>query len=131
MRLGYPDSNYHSETAAKFAEEITKAANGELEVVTHPGGSLFSGGEISRAVRSGQAPIGERLISALGHEDPLFATASLPFLATSLDTAWTTYQPSTPTHASPPAAACPTLPLPQSSQPLVHSPKHALNPHAP
>src|SRR3546814_19168674 len=67
MPLAYPASNYHSETAAKFAEEITKASNGELEVVTHPGGSLFSGGEIYRAVRTGQAPIGERLISALGH----------------------------------------------------------------
>src|SRR3546814_1212704 len=42
MPLAYPASNYHSETAAKFAEEITKASNGELEVVTHPGGSLRS-----------------------------------------------------------------------------------------
>src|SRR3546814_12043653 len=82
MPLAYPASNYHSETAAKFAEEITKASNGELEVVTHPGGSLFSGGEIYRAVRTGQAPIGERLISALGNEDPLFAIDALPFLAT-------------------------------------------------
>src|SRR3546814_19421957 len=92
MRLGYPDSNYHSETAAKFAEEITKAANGELEVVTHPGGSLFGGGEIYRAVRTGQAPIGERLISALGNEDPLFEIDALPFLATSFDEAWKLYQ---------------------------------------
>jgi TRAP-type C4-dicarboxylate transport system substrate-binding protein len=96
MPLAYPASNYHSETAAKFAEEVTKASNGELEIVTHPNGSLFSGGEIYRAVRTGQAPIGERLISALGNEDPLFEVDALPFLATSFDDAWKLYQASKP-----------------------------------
>ncbi|MGF1629693.1 MAG: TRAP transporter substrate-binding protein [Kiloniellaceae bacterium] len=96
MPLAYPASNYHSETAASFAEEVTKATGGELEIVTHPGGSLFGGGEIYRAVRTGQAPIGERLISALGNEDPLFEVDALPFLATSFDEAWNLYQASKP-----------------------------------
>lgn len=96
MPLAYPASNYHSETAASFAEEVTKASGGELEIVTHPGGSLFSGGEIYRAVRTGQAPIGERLISALGNENPLFEVDALPFLATSFDDAWKLYQASKP-----------------------------------
>ncbi|MPZ08910.1 MAG: C4-dicarboxylate ABC transporter substrate-binding protein [Kiloniellaceae bacterium] len=96
MPLAYPASNYHSENAAKFAEEVTKASGGELEIVTHPGGSLFGGGEIYRALRTGQAPIGERLISALGNEDPLFEVDALPFLATSFDEAWTLYQASKP-----------------------------------
>lgn len=96
MPLAYPASNYHSETAASFAEEVTKASGGELEIVTHPGGSLFGGGEIYRAVRTGQAPIGERLISALGNEDPLFEVDALPFLATSFDEAWNLYQASKP-----------------------------------
>ena len=96
MPLAYPASNYHSETAAKFAEEVTKASGGELEIVTHPNGSLFSGGEIYRAVRTGQAPIGERLISALGNEDPLFEVDALPFLATSFDESWKLYQASKP-----------------------------------
>jgi TRAP-type C4-dicarboxylate transport system substrate-binding protein len=96
MPLAYPASNYHSETAAKFAEEVTKASGGELEIVTHPGGSLFGGGEIYRAVRTGQAPIGERLISALGNEDPLFEIDALPFLATSFDESWKLYQASKP-----------------------------------
>src|SRR3546814_17501293 len=65
MPLAYPASNYHSETAAKFAEEITKASNGELEVVTHPGGSLFSGGEIYSAVRtrSEERRVGKECVS--------------------------------------------------------------------
>jgi TRAP-type C4-dicarboxylate transport system substrate-binding protein len=96
MPLAYAASNYHSENAAKFAEEITKNSGGELEVVTHPGGSLFKGGEIFRAIRSGQAPIGERLISALGNEDPIFEIDALPFLATSFEGARKLYEASKP-----------------------------------
>lgn len=96
MPLAYAASNYHSENAAQFAEEVTKASGGELEIVAHPGGSLYGGGEIYRAVRTGQAPIGERLISALGNEDPLFEIDALPFLATSFDDAWALYEASKP-----------------------------------
>ena len=96
MPLAYAASNYHSENAAQFAEEVTKASGGELEIVAHPGGSLFGGGEIYRAVRTGQAPIGERLISALGNEDPLFEIDALPFLATSFEDSWKLYEASKP-----------------------------------
>ena len=64
--------------------------------MSHPGGSLFKGGEIFRAVRTGQAPIGERLISALGNEDPLFEIDSLPFLATSFADARKLYDATKP-----------------------------------
>jgi len=87
MPLAYAATNYHSENAAQFAEAVTAATGGEIEIVTHPGGSLFKGDEIFRAVRTGQAPIGERLVSALGNEDPLFELDALPFLATSFDEA--------------------------------------------
>ncbi|NIA68586.1 TRAP transporter substrate-binding protein [Pelagibius litoralis] len=96
MPLAYSASNYHSENAAKFAEAVTEASGGELEIVAHPGGSLFKGGEIYRAIRTGQAPIGERLISALGNEDPLFEVDALPFLATSFDDSWKLYKASRP-----------------------------------
>lgn len=96
MPLAYAASNYHSENATRFAAAVTEATGGKLEIVTHPAGSLFKGGEIYRAVRTGQAPIGERLISALGNEDPLFEIDALPFLATSFDEAWKLYQASKP-----------------------------------
>lgn len=96
MPLAYSATNFHSENAAKFAEAITKGTNGKLEIVTHPGGSLFKGGEIFRAVRTGQAPIGERLISALGNEDPLFEIDGLPFLAASYSDAKKLYDASKP-----------------------------------
>lgn len=96
MPLAYPATNYHSETAAAFAKGVTEATGGEIEIVTHPNGSLFKGDEIFRAVRTGQAPIGERLVSAMSNEDPVFGVDALPFLATSFDEAWELYQASKP-----------------------------------
>ncbi len=83
MPLAYPATNYHSETAAAFGKCVAGATGGKLNIVTHPNGSLFSGNDIKRAVQTGQAPIGERLISAHANENPLFGVDSVPFLATS------------------------------------------------
>lgn len=94
MALAYSATNYHSEIAAEFAAEIT--ANSDLEVVTHPGGSLFGGSEIFGAVRRGLAPMGERLISALSNEDPIYELDSVPFLATGFEGARQLYEVSKP-----------------------------------
>jgi TRAP-type C4-dicarboxylate transport system substrate-binding protein len=83
MPMAYPASNFHSENGAKFAKCVADGTGSKLEIVTHPGGSLFGGNDIKRAVQTGQAPIGERLISAHANEDPLFGIDSIPFLATS------------------------------------------------
>lgn len=85
MPLAYPDSNFHSQNAKAFAECVAEGTGGELEIVTHPGGSLFKGNEIKRAVQTGQAPIGERLISAHQNEEAVFGFDSVPFLATSYE----------------------------------------------
>ena len=78
MPLAYSATNYHSENAAAFAKAVTDRTKGELEIVTHASGSLFKGGEIFGAVRKGLAPIGERLVSALGNEDAIFEIDALP-----------------------------------------------------
>ena len=96
MALAYSATNYHSENAAGFAKAVTERSNGDLEIVTHPGGSLFKGGEIFGSVRRGLTPIGERLISALGNEDPIFEIDALPFLATSFADAMKLYKASKP-----------------------------------
>ena len=96
MPLAYSATNYHSENAKLFADAVTAATGGEIEIVTHPSGSLYKGGEIFRAVRTGQAPIGERLISALGNEDAIFEIDALPFLATSFGEAMKLYKASKP-----------------------------------
>ncbi len=96
MPLAYAATNYHSQNAALFAKAVTDASGGKIEIVTHPSGSLYKGGEIYRAVRTGQAPIGERLMSALGNEDPIFEIDALPFLASSFEAAHKLYQASRP-----------------------------------
>ena len=96
MPLAYSATNYHSKNAALFADAVTAATGGKLEIVTHPSGSLFKGSEIKRAVQTGQAQIGERLISALGNENPFFEVDTLPFLATSFEDARKLYEASKP-----------------------------------
>ncbi|MBE9399022.1 TRAP transporter substrate-binding protein [Pontibacterium sp. N1Y112] len=85
MPMAYTDSNFHTQNAKAFAEAVKVATGGELEIKVHGGGSLFKGNEIKRAVQTGQAQIGERILSAHANEDPLFAIDSVPFLATSFE----------------------------------------------
>ena len=92
MALAYGAGNFHSANATEFAKNVTEKSGGKLTIVTHPGGSLYKGGEIFRAVRTGQAPIGERFMSALGKEDPLLEIDSQPFLATSYTDAMRLYK---------------------------------------
>ena len=94
MALAYGAGNFHSANAKVFADNVTKKSGGKLTIVTHPGGSLFKGGEIFRAVRTGQAQIGERFMSALGKEDPLLEIDSQPFLASSYTDAMRLYKAS-------------------------------------
>jgi TRAP-type C4-dicarboxylate transport system substrate-binding protein len=83
MPMAYPATNFHSENAVAFGKCVTDGTGGALEIVSHPNGSLFAGNDIKRAVQTGQAPIGERLISSHANENPLFGVDSIPFLATS------------------------------------------------
>jgi TRAP-type C4-dicarboxylate transport system substrate-binding protein len=85
MPTAYPDSNFHTENAKAFAECVAGGTEGEIDIVVHGGGSLFKGNEIKRAVQTGQAPIGERLLSAHQNENALFGFDSIPFLATSYE----------------------------------------------
>jgi TRAP-type C4-dicarboxylate transport system substrate-binding protein len=85
MPMAYADSNYHSQTGKEFAKCVGTATGGEITITVHAGGSLFKGNEIKRAVQTGQAPIGERLLSAHQNENAVFGIDSIPFLATTFD----------------------------------------------
>ena len=85
MPTAYAESNYHTENGKLFAEAVGVCTGGELEIVVHGGGSLFKGNEIKRAVQTGQAPIGERLLSAHQNENIVFGFDSVPFLASSFE----------------------------------------------
>ena len=97
MPMAYSASNYHSATGAEFAQCVTTGTGGEVEIVTHPSGSLFKGADIKRAVQTGQAPIGERLLSGHQNENAVFGFDSVPFLATSFEDAAKLYDAAKPT----------------------------------
>ncbi|MCZ7563993.1 MAG: TRAP transporter substrate-binding protein [Burkholderiales bacterium] len=87
MPTPYPDANFHTQNIARFAEDVKKSSGGKLEIKIHSNGSLFKHPEIKNAVRGGQVPIGEFLISLLANENPVFEVDSVPFLATGYDDA--------------------------------------------
>jgi TRAP-type C4-dicarboxylate transport system substrate-binding protein len=97
MPMAYADSNYHTQNGKLFAKAVGICTGGELEIVVHGGGSLFKGGEIKRAVQTGQAPIGERLLSAHQNENPIFGVDSVPFMASSFDNSDKLYAAARPT----------------------------------
>jgi TRAP-type C4-dicarboxylate transport system substrate-binding protein len=83
LPAAYPLDNYHSENLTFFAKEVEKESGGKLQITVHPGASLFKAPEIKRAVATGQAQMGEVLISIHENEDPIFGLDTIPFLATS------------------------------------------------
>lgn len=85
MPMAYAATNFHSEMGVVFADKVKDYTGGALEITVHPGGSLFKGGEIKRAVQTGQVPIGERFMSAHANEAPLLGWDNLPFLATTYE----------------------------------------------
>src|SRR5919109_2404554 len=87
LPAAYPPDNYHTENLNWFAKEVERATAGKLVITVHPGASLFKAPEIKRAVATGQAQIGEVLISIHENEDAVFGLDALPFLATSYDEA--------------------------------------------
>ncbi len=87
MPTPYSDTVFHTKNVHDFAAEVKQLTQGRLNIQVHSGASLYKHPEIKRAVRSGQVPMGEILISLLGNEDPLFQLDSLPLLATSYDQA--------------------------------------------
>jgi TRAP-type C4-dicarboxylate transport system substrate-binding protein len=97
MPMAYPDSNFHTENGKAFAACVADGTGGELEIIVHGGGSLFKGNEIKRAVQTGQAPIGERLLSAHENENALFGFDSVPFLATGYEASERLWQAARPT----------------------------------
>ncbi len=82
MPTPYPDSTFHTENVRQFADDVTKATDGKLTINVHSGGSLFKHPEIKNAIRGGQVPIGEFLLSNLANENPVYGVDSVPFLAT-------------------------------------------------
>ncbi|MEP1930827.1 MAG: TRAP transporter substrate-binding protein [Roseibium sp.] len=85
MPMAYAATNFHSEHGVIFADLVRDYTDGAIDITVHPGGSLFGGGDIKRAIQTGQVPIGERFMSAHANEAPLLGWDNLPFIATSYE----------------------------------------------
>lgn len=85
MPMAYAATNYHSEHGVIFADKVREHTNGAIDITVHAGGSLFGGGDIKRAVQTGQVPIGERFMSAHANEAPLLGWDNIPFIATTYE----------------------------------------------
>ena len=83
----YPADNPHTENLVLFTKDVADATGGKLQITVHANASLFKAPEIKRAVQTGQAQMGEVLISLHENEDPIYGLDVVPFLATSFDQA--------------------------------------------
>ena len=82
----WPDANFHTRNAMRFAEEVKKATSGSVEITVKAGGQLgFKGPEHLRAVRDGLVPMADVLnIQQIGDE-PVLGTEGIPFLVANSD----------------------------------------------
>ena len=96
LPAAYPAENPHTVNLMAFAKDVSDATKGKLQITVHPAASLFKAPEIKRAVQSGQAQMGEVLISLHENEDPIFGLDVVPFLATSYPQALKLWQAQKP-----------------------------------
>jgi TRAP-type C4-dicarboxylate transport system substrate-binding protein len=96
LPAAYPADNPHSVNLADFTKDVAAATGGKLQITLHPAASLFKAPEIKRAVQTGQAQMGEVLISLHENEDPIYGIDVVPFLATSYPEALKLYKASKP-----------------------------------
>ena len=77
----WPEANFHTQNAMRYAEEVKKATNGSVEIIVKAGGQLgFKGPEHLRAVRDGIVPMADILNIQQVGDEPLMGVESVPFL---------------------------------------------------
>src|SRR3954447_22717637 len=96
LPAAYPADNPHSGNLVLFAKDVEAATGGKLVITVHAGASLFKAPDIKRAVQTGQAQMGEILLSIHENEDPIFGIDVVPFLATSFPDSMKLYKASKP-----------------------------------
>src|SRR4030081_3387772 len=83
LPAAYPADNPDCVSLNAFAKDVADLTGGKLQITVHAAASVFKAPEIKRAVATGQAQVGEVLISLHENEDPLFGIDVVPFVATS------------------------------------------------
>ncbi|MFC0266416.1 TRAP transporter substrate-binding protein [Kushneria aurantia] len=96
MATPYGDVSFHTKNIKQFAEDVSEATNGELQITVHSGGSLIGHSEIKPSVRRGTVQAGEVFMSTLSNESPVYEIDTLPGLANSYEQAHTLWEVSKP-----------------------------------
>src|SRR6187200_1772538 len=82
----WPDGNFHTKNAMRFADEVKMATSGSVEITVKAGGQLdFKGPEHLRAVRDGLVPMADVLNIQQVGDEPVLGTEGIPFLVSSAD----------------------------------------------
>ena len=99
MHLNYPAGNFHSQGAKRFADEVKKATNGELNIVLHAGAALgFKGPELLRSLAEGQLAIAEVPTGMVEGDAPVLALTAQPFISTNAEQQRLLYEKAKPTY---------------------------------
>lgn len=86
MFVVWPETNYHAQNALRFAEEVARVTDGEVNITVHAGGTLgFKGPEVLSVVRDGLVPIADMLLNQQVGEEPFFGLESVPYLASNFE----------------------------------------------
>lgn len=81
MPVSWPDNNFHTRNAVKFADTVRERTDGRVDITVHSGGALgLKGPESLRAVRDGIVPIAEMNLSQQSGDMPLLSLETMPFL---------------------------------------------------
>jgi TRAP-type transport system periplasmic protein len=81
LATGYRAESFHGQNLAQFAREV--AAAGGPAITLHANNTLAKLADIPKAVRAGQAEMGEVIMTGLVSDMPLAGADSLPFMVRS------------------------------------------------
>ncbi|MBW3097172.1 TRAP transporter substrate-binding protein [Pseudohoeflea coraliihabitans] len=82
MSSAFPETNFHVKNAKKFAEEVSRVTDGEVNITVHSGGALgIKGPEALSSVRDGIVPIAEYSFEQQNGEVPFASLGAMPGLA--------------------------------------------------
>src|SRR5215213_11113544 len=82
----WPETNFHTQNARRFADEVKKATNGAVEITVKSGGQLgFKGPEQLRAVRDGLVPMADILNIQQVGDEPVMGVEGIPFISNNVE----------------------------------------------
>ncbi len=78
---GYAADNHQVKAIIKIAKLVKERTNGEVDIIVEPGGALgFNGYDILRAVKNGELPMSEFVLTGAEGDEKIYGIYGLPFM---------------------------------------------------